>query len=37
MIFIKTLKNTKFNTLNYEFDRPLPKEKNKKSNCIHER
>ena len=28
---------TRFDTENYEFDRPLPKGKNKKSNWINER
>ena len=26
---------TKIDTSNYDFNRPLPKGKNKKSNCIH--
>ena len=28
---------TRFDTSNYELDRPLPKGKNKNSNCINER
>ena len=38
MIFIKTEGvETRFDTLNYEVDRPLPKIKNKKTYCINER
>ena len=40
MIFIKTLQKmlkTRFDTSNNELERPLPKGKNKKSNCINKR
>ena len=39
MIFIKTLQNvqTRFDTSNYELDRPLSKGKNRKSNWINKR